>query len=166
MESTDRLLCNPEERERIKKKAVTLVRLIQDEISVNPRSVGKAFVMCKVGSDIFLEKLKQIFPSMDEITWVKILKFLRETKKFKYFYETLLRVPFEHDGGSCMHFPEVYAGENKMLVRVLVDINTPSFFYPNVPGIDQRTWKKGELVYVPADKASRFLKINWIEPVN
>jgi hypothetical protein len=149
----------------IKEKAVTVVRLIQDEISVNPRSVGKNMLLYKIKSDVFFKKIKEIFHDMDEITWVKILKFLREKPKFNYFYEVLLSVPFEHDGGSIMHFPEVYPGTNKTLVRTTRDVKNLTYFYPDVPGIDSRFWKKGEMVYVPSDKAQKFIEINWMEKV-
>ena len=107
----------------IKQKAAAVVRLIQDQVSVNPRSVGKNMLTCKIRSDIFFEKIKSMFGDIDEITWVKILKFLREKPRFNFFYEVLLKVPFEHDGGSNMHFPEVYPGTGKIAVKTMREIS-------------------------------------------
>ena len=150
----------------IRKKATILVRMIQDEICVNPRSIDKKRMTCKFNSSIFKKKIEDAtgkeIPDKD---WVAILKFLRESPKFSAFYNLTLNVPFEHDGGSFMHFPEVYDGDEKILVRLLTDIFDLSAFYPDVPGINDREWKKGDVVFVPEDRASRYLKIKWIEEI-
>jgi hypothetical protein len=74
-------------------------------------------------------------------------------------------VPFCHDGGSNMFFPEAYPGDGKILVEIKVAINNPSIFYPKVPGINDRKWEKGERVYVPASIAGRFIQIKWMEKI-
>jgi hypothetical protein len=149
----------------IKDKAVLLIRLIQDEVSTTPRSIGKTIITYKINSNIFLEKIKRVVGNIDEITWVKMLKYLRETKKFNYFYKMMLRVPFEHDGGSVMYFPEVYPGNGKMLVQVMIDINDLLPFYPGIPGMETRSWKKGEIIYVPRDKATMCIRAKWLVPI-
>lgn len=157
---------NIENELEIREKAVLLVKLIQDEMCVNPRSVGKRRMTCKFDSEIFLHKANEILgESIPEIEWVKILKFLRENKKFRSFYEQALMVPFEHDGGSGMHFPEVYNGVGKILVKLRTKIDDLTAFYPDVPGIIDRSWNEGDLVYVPEDRASRYLKFKWMEIV-
>ena len=157
---------NIESELEIRKKAVLLVRLIQDEMCINPRSLGKMRMPCKFDSTIFMKKVADVLgESIPEIEWVKILKFLRERDKFRSFYEQALLVPFEHDGGSGMHFPEVYDGPGKLLVKLNTDINDLESFYPEIPGIEDRSWKEGDMVYVPEDRAQRYVKFNWMEVV-
>lgn len=148
----------------IREKAVALVKLIQDEMCIIPRSIGKKRMTCKFDSTSFLQKINSTLGgNLTEIEWIQILKFLRENQKFRPFYENALKIPFEHDGGSIMHFPEVYKGNGKILVRLKTRIDDLTVFYPDVPGIDGRSWDVGDLVYVPEDRARRYLEFKWME---
>ena len=149
----------------IREKALVVVRMLQMQFNVNPRSMGKKAVTFKFPADMFFNRLRSQYKDIDEITWIKILRTLKETPKLKFFYQCLMEVPFQYDGGSHMFFPEVYPGDGKVLVEAMVTINNPSIFYPNVVGIADRKWEKGKRIYVPGDVAQRFIAFKWLKMV-
>jgi hypothetical protein len=152
--------------QKIREQAVRLIEIIAKEVSINPRSMNKKIISYKIKSDAFFEKLKGIYKDLDEVAWVKILAFLRDTPKFQMYYNFFMDVPFQHDGGSSMYFPEAYPGDGKILVETLRPIVNLSILYPNIPGIDGRTWKQGDKIYVPADRAETLIKIKWFKKVD
>lgn len=150
----------------IREKALAVVRMLQMQFNVNPRQIDKKAVTFKFPSAMFFDRLRTQYKDIDEIIWIKILRTLKETPKLKFFYDCLMDVPFVHDGGSRMFFPEIYPGEGKVLVEAIVTINNPSSFYPDIPGMNERKWEKGSKVYVPEDVANRFIAFKWLKMVD
>jgi len=150
----------------IREKALAVVRMLQMQFNVNPRQIDKKAVTFKFPSGMFLDRLRTQYKDVDEITWIKVLRTLKETPKLKFFYDCLMDIPAMHDGCSHMFFPEVYPGTGKVLVETMVAINNPSTFYPDVPGMNERKWAKGERVYVPDALAERFITFKWLKKVD
>jgi hypothetical protein len=150
----------------IREKALAVVRMLQMQFNVNPRQIDKKAVTFKFPSGMFLDRLRVQYKDIDELTWVKVLRTLKETPKLKFFYDFLMDVPFVHDGGSHMFFPELFPEDGRVLVETMVTINNPSTFYPDIPGIENRKWKIGERVYVPSEMADRFIAFKWLKKVD
>jgi len=154
------------EEVHIREKALAVVRMLQMQFNVNPRAMEKKSVTFKFPAEIFFNRLRAQYKDIDELTWIKILRTMKETPKLKFFYDCLMDVPFQHDGGSHMFFPEAYPGNGRILVEALVTINNLSIFYPDIPGIADRKWEKGEKVYVPVDVAQRFIAFKWLKTID
>jgi hypothetical protein len=136
---------------QIRKIAMSMVKWIQEKISFSPRTTGKKVIVYKIPSLIFFEKIKNLYPGFGEVEWVRLLLFLKKTPELRNFYNCLLDIPPQYDGHSSKFFPEAYDGDEKMLVNVTREIKDLSSFYPETPGITEREWKTGDLVYIPRE---------------
>lgn len=143
--------------------SLKLVRWIQEKISFMPRSPGKNIIEYKISSNVFFKMLKDSEPNFDEVEWVKILHFLKSTERLKVFYHVLLDIPPQFDGKSCIFYPEAYDGEGKMKVKVRQKISNPSIFYPECPGIEERSWNVGKIIYLPEEIGKVYEELKYVE---
>lgn len=155
---------NDDVEQRIRVVSLELVKLIQDRISYVPVTTGKKIISYKIPIKSFYETLKKQHEWFDEIEWVKVLKFLKETRRLRVFYHALLDIPIEYDGHSSIFYPEAYDGDGRVRVKILREIKNPSCFYPDCDGIENHDWSPGKIIYLPAGEMTEaYKKMNYIE---
>ena len=81
------------------------------------------------------------------------------------YYNVLMTVPPQYDGQSRVFFPEAHYDNGKVAVEILRDIKNPSYFYPDSPGIENREWKKGKIVFVPEKMSKIYESLNYLQRV-
>ncbi len=145
---------------KLREIGIWIIKTIQSKTSVNPRTLGRRLTI-KIPSELIYKKLKKE-EGINEIQWVKILKFLREQEQYSIYY-TSLNIPDIYDGKSRVYFPEVYDEEGRVLVKTNREITNLKKIYKDTPNINNRKWEKDQIVYMPEPMAKIYNKIGWVE---